>query len=145
MIQIRSITTKIYKQSTGSAAVEFALIIPCFLLLIFGLSVYASIYITLNGIQQLASEAVRASVAGLNDTERNQLAQAYISNNTSAYPFLNAQRLTMTSGTTGTTAPTYQVSLSYDMSGSFIYSVTSLLPLPPPHIVRSAAIQRGGY
>jgi hypothetical protein len=58
---------------------------------------------------------------------------------------LNAQKLTVKAGTTGTTAPTYQVSLAYDMSGSFIYRFTSLLPLPPPQIVRSAAIQRGGY
>jgi Flp pilus assembly protein TadG len=137
--------SRIYKQSTGSSAVEFALITPCFLLLIFGLSIYASIYVTLNGIQQLAAEAARASVAGLNDTERNQLAQAYISNNMGAYPFLNTQKLTITAGTTGTAAPTYQVSLAYDMSGSFIYSFTRLLPLPPPQIVRSAAIQRGGY
>jgi len=125
--------------------VEFALITPCFLLLIFGLSIYASIYVTLNGIQQLAAEAARASVAGLNDTERNELAQAYILNNTGAYPFLNAQKLTVTAGTTGTVAPTYQVSLTYDMSGSFIYTFTRMLPLPPPQIVRSAAIQRGGY
>ncbi len=145
MLQARSIAAQIYKQNVASSAVEFALVAPCFLLLIFGLSIYASIYVTLNGIQQLAAEAARASVAGLNDTERNQLAQAYISNNTGAYPFLNAQKLTVTAGTTGTTSPTYQVSLAYDMSGSFIYTFTSMFPLPPPQIVRSAAIQRGGY
>jgi Flp pilus assembly protein TadG len=145
MLTVRGNIFKLYKQTAASSAVEFALIMPCFLLLIFGLAIYASIYVTLNGIQQLAAEAARASVAGLNDTERNQLAQAYVSNNTGAYPFLNPQKLTLTSGTTGTTAPTYQVSLSYDMSGSFIYSLTTLLPLPPPQIVRSAAIQRGGY
>jgi len=145
MEQLRSSLPKLYRQNIASSAVEFALITPCFLMLIFGLSIYASIYVTLNGIQQLAAEAARASVAGLNDTERNQLAQAYISNNTGAYPFLNPQKLTVAAGTTGTAAPTYQVSLTYDMSGSFIYSFTRMFPLPPPQIVRSAAIQRGGY
>jgi Flp pilus assembly protein TadG len=96
MLQLKVQVSKLFKQDTASSAVEFALIAPCFLLLIFGLTIYASVFITLNGIQQLAAEAARSSVAGLNDTERNTLAQAYIANNTGAYPFINAQKLTVT-------------------------------------------------
>jgi len=145
MSSVQYTLQRLLQNNAASASVEFALVLPFFIMLLFGIVAYASVYMILNGVQQLASEAARASVGGLSDTERNQLALAYIAANTTAYPFLNAQKMVISSGTTGTSAPTYRVSISYDMSGSLIYNFIRLLPLPPPQVVRSAAIQRGGY
>jgi len=145
MSKAHSILQPLLQNNNASASVEFALILPFFIMLIFGIIAYASVYMILNGVQQLAAEAARASVGGLSDTERNQLALAYINTNTAAYPFLNPQKMVISSGTTGTLAPTYKVQISYDMTGSLIYDFIRFLPLPPPQLVRSAAIQRGGY
>jgi Flp pilus assembly protein TadG len=129
----------------GSSAVEFALVFPCFLLMLFA-SVCYGVYIgTLHSVQQLAAEAARASVAGMSATERASIAQNFVSGHLAAYPLLTPDRTTIS--VTEGTAPDYsfQVSVSFDMVGSVIYAFNGILPLPPALITRSAVVRRGGF
>ena len=128
----------------GASAVEFALVLPLFVLLIFGLVCYATIENMYIGTQELVSEAARASVAGLSDTERSSIVTAFISNNIGSYAFLDPNKLSVTSSTISTNPSTYRVNITYDMSGSFVYQFSNILPLPSPTIQRTAVVLNGG-
>jgi Flp pilus assembly protein TadG len=129
----------------ASSAVEFAMILPVFVTLLFGIVIFGSYIAVVHGVQQLAAEAARASVAGVSDSERNSLAQTYINGNVGSYPLLTASRLTLDQSVTDPATNSFSITLRYDLSGTFIYSLPSFVPAPATTVVRSAAIQRGGY
>lgn len=129
----------------GASAVEFAMILPVFLVLLIGIFAYGSYFALLHGLQQLTAEAARASIGGLTDGERQSLAQSSIATNVEKYPFLTAHDLTLTGAATDPATSTFSVTVSYDASGMLIFNLPNFIPMPPPIIVRTAAIQRGGY
>ena len=129
---------------SGAAAIEFALVVPVFFVLLFGIVVFGSYLAVVHSVQQLAAEAALAAVAGMSDTERNSLALAYINSNVSSYPLLVPSSLTLNNSVTSASS-VFQITLNYDLSSSFIYQLPSFVPSPPKTIIRSAAIQRGGY
>ncbi len=129
----------------GAIAVEFAIIAPVFLMIVFGIIMYGSYLAVIHGVQQLAAEAARSSVAGLNESERSTLANSYITGNANSYPLIDPARLTVNAATSGSDANVFVVTVNYDASAMFIYSLPTFVPAPSPTIVRSAAIPRGGY
>ncbi len=124
---------------------EFALIMPVLLALVFGIVVFGSYLAVVHGVQQLAAEAARSSVAGLSEAERSSLANGYVSANVAAYPLIMPGHLTVNAGTSESDANVFVVTVNYDASDMFIYSLPSFVPAPPRSIVRAAAIPRGGY
>jgi hypothetical protein len=58
---------------------------------------------------------------------------------------LSANRLTVQSAGTDAATGTFKVTVQYDASDMFIFNLPHLFPMPDPLIVRTAAIQRGGY
>src|SRR5690606_41507901 len=77
--------------TAASSAVEFALIAPVFLLLVFGALAYGIYFVAAHAVQQLAADAARAAVAGLTGTERTALAVAFVAINCGNYgPLLPA-------------------------------------------------------
>jgi Flp pilus assembly protein TadG len=128
----------------GATAVEFAMLLPLFLTLVFGIVVFGSYLTMVHGVQQLAAEAARSSVAGLTDSERGSLAASYVSLNASTYPLLNASSLTVNAAASTADPNVFVVTVNYDASGSFFYSLP-FVPAPPPIIARSAAIPYGGF
>jgi Flp pilus assembly protein TadG len=131
------------KCRNAASAIEFAILVPVFLLLVFGIVVFGSYLAMVHGVQQLAAEAARRSVAGLSDTERASLAAGYVSANAGSYPLIAADRLTVASATSG--ANVFVVTVDYDASSSFIYALPTFVPMPPSRIERSAAIPFGGF
>lgn len=129
----------------GAIAVEFAMIAPVFLMILFGIIMYGSYLSVVHGVGQLAAEAARSSVAGLNESERSSLANSYITGNVNAYPLIDPAHLTVNAATSGSDANVFVVTVNYDASGMFIYSLPTFVPAPSSTIVRSAAIPRGGY
>lgn len=128
----------------ATSAVEFAMVTPAFLLILFGIMAFGAVFGVYQGVQELVAEAARASVAGLSDAERDQLARSFIATNVGAYSFLDPQKLVVTtSAGSGTSA--FTVSIRYDMSGLFAFTMLQMLPLPSPTVLRSAVVQRGGY
>ncbi|MBN8969166.1 MAG: pilus assembly protein [Rhizobiales bacterium] len=130
---------------SGASAVEFALILPVLLMLVFGIVVFGSYLAVVHGVQQLAAEAARSSVAGLSEAERSSLASGYITTNVASYPLIAPSHLTVNAATSRSDANVFVVTVNYDASDMFIYSLPSFVPAPPRRIVRAAAIPRGGY
>jgi Flp pilus assembly protein TadG len=133
------------RSEQGTSAVEFAIVMPLFLVLVLGIIVYGSYLAVIHGLQQLAAEAARASVPGLSDVERSSLAQSYITSTAASYPLIMPRQLRVNAAPAPANANVFVVTLNYDASGMFIYALPNLVPLPSPNIVRSAAIQRGGF
>ena len=129
----------------AASAVEFAILLPLFLLLVFGIVIFGSYLAMVHGVQQLAAEAARRSIAGLNDAERGSLAAGYVSANAASYPLIAANRLTVTSAKSGSDANVFVVTVDYDASRSFIFDLPTFVPMPPSRIERSAAIPFGGF
>ena len=136
---------KFWAARDGAIAVEFAMIAPVFLLIVFGIIVYGSYLSVVHGVQQLAAEAARSSVAGLNEGERSTLANSYVTGNVNSYPLIDPAHLTVNAATSASDANVFIVTVNYDASGMFIYSLPTFVPAPSSTIVRSAAIPRGGY
>lgn len=136
---------RLLKDRAAAAAVEFALLFPLSIILLFGIIVYGSYLAVIHGVQQLAAEAARSSIAGLSDSERASLAQGYVTANVAYYPFIAPERLSVSAAASPSDDTVFVVTVSYDDSDSFIFSLPSVIPLPASTIVRSAVIPRGGY
>lgn len=126
----------------GVATVEFALLAPVLFFILFGIICFGLIFGTYNAVQQLAAESARASVSGLNAAERDQLARSYVAKNVGAYGLLDSKKVTVA---TSSQASAFQVSVSYDMTGSIAFKLYNVLAASSPTITRSAAIQNGGF
>jgi Flp pilus assembly protein TadG len=129
----------------GASAVEFAIVFPLLLTMLFGIIVFGSYLAVVHGVQQLAAEAARAAIAGLTNAERTALAQANITTNAPGYVLISPSRLTVARASTDAAGAVFTVELRYDASDMFIFNLPSFVPAPSPTIVRAAVIQRGGY
>jgi Flp pilus assembly protein TadG len=129
----------------ATSAVEFALVMPLFLMLVFGIVVYGSYLAVVHGVQQLAAEAARSSIAGLTETERSSLAQSYVTTNAASYPLIVPTNLAVNAATSASDANVFVVTVNYNAAGMFIFSLPTFVPAPATQISRSAAIPRGGY
>ncbi|QCI64264.1 TadE/TadG family type IV pilus assembly protein [Phreatobacter stygius] len=145
MSRIWKLLCRFRHRQEGASAVEFAIVVPVFLMILFGIIIFGGYLSVVHSVQQLAAEAARASIGGLSDNERTALANSNIQTQAGFYPFIERSRLVVESASTNAATSTFTVRLRYDASQSFIYSLPSLVPMPSPQIVRSAAIQRGGY
>lgn len=133
-----------FRCGRATSAVEFSLMLPLFLTLVFGIVVFGAYLAMVHGVQQLAAEAARSSVAGLSDAERNSLATSYVAGNVSTYPLLDANKISVRAAPSPADSNVYVVTVNYDASSSFIYSLP-FVPIPPSPIARSAAIPYGGF
>lgn len=128
----------------GSAAIEFALVAPVFLMMLLGILVYGLYFGLSHSVQQLAAQAARVSIAGLNDSERSNLAQTYLAENAQFYPMIDDRRLTFTTGPAPDESDVFVVTLRYDLTDTVLDLFPAIMPAHP-EIDASAAIQRGGY
>jgi Flp pilus assembly protein TadG len=129
----------------AAIAVEFAFVAPVLLMMLFGIVGYGHVFGVYHGVQQIAAEAARASIAGLDDAERERLARAFVARHASSYPFLDPSKLTVRTTVTGAPAPSFEVAVRYDFSDSAFNRLGSLVSLPLPVVERRAVVQRGGY
>jgi Flp pilus assembly protein TadG len=128
----------------GASAVEFAMLLPLFLTLVFGIVVFGSYLAVVHGLQQLAAEAARSSIAGMSTSERSSIATSYVSTNVGTYPLISASNISVNAATSPSDPNVFVVTVTYNASGMFIYSLP-FVPAPSPTIVRSAAIPFGGF
>jgi Flp pilus assembly protein TadG len=96
-------------------------------------------------VQQLAAEAARASVQGLTETERADLAKTQVASIVGSYPLIDPNYLTVSAAALPNDANLFNVSISYDASRSIVFAFEGLIPMPPKTIARSAVVRRGGY
>jgi Flp pilus assembly protein TadG len=128
----------------GASAVEFAMLLPLFLAMVFGIVIFGSYLAVVHGLQQLAAEAARSSIAGMSASERSSLATSYVSTNVGTYPLISANSVSVNAATSPSDPNVFVVTVTYNASGMFIYSLP-FVPAPSRTIVRSAAIPFGGF
>lgn len=130
---------------SGANAVEFALLAPVMMLLLFGIIAFGYIFGVYHGVQQIASEAARASVSGLTDPERATIARDFVASNVPAYALLDPDRLTVVAGPGAPPRQSFEVAIRYDLSGTLIADLAALIALKAPQVERRAVVLRGGY
>lgn len=130
--------------NSGAAAVEFAVVFPLFLVTTLAILAYGIYFGAAHSVQQLAADAARSSVPGLNEAERKQLSQSYVSANAASYPLLTANKVTVTTTAGATNPADMVVKVTYDSTALPIWGFSNLIPLPSPIIERVAVIHRGG-
>ncbi len=129
----------------GSTAVEFALIFPVALIFFCGVLAYGLYFGAAHSVQQLAADAARASVSGLNDTERASIARTHAAASGGEYPLLKADRISVSAQSLASDPSQFEVKVSYDSRDLPIWVLSGLVPLPSRTIERTAIIKRGGY
>ena len=134
-----------WRDYRGASAVEFALILPVFMLIMVGTLSYGLYFGAAHSVQQLAAEAARATVSGLTPVERALLAQDSVNTSLPNYSMIQPERIAVTVGAHASNADLFDVAVTYDASNMPIWIFEGLLPLPPKVIQRAAVVRRGGY
>jgi len=129
----------------GASAIEFAIVLPVFVLIVFGILTYGIYLGSAHSVEQLAADAARVSIAGLTDAERTQIVTNYVSANAKTYPLLKAEKVAVVAGPIPSDTSQFRVSVRFDARDLPIWAMEGLLPLPDRTIERSAVIKRGGY
>ena len=128
----------------ATAAVEFAMLCPLYLLLIMGMSAYGIYFGASHSVQQLSADAARSAVAGVSSSERETLASGFIARNAAGYPFIDPDRLSVEVGDSPTDSNQFDVTVSYEASHLPIWNLFDRLPMPDQTIRRRATVRIGG-
>ncbi|KKC37919.1 hypothetical protein WH87_09660 [Devosia epidermidihirudinis] len=132
------------RDTRGTSAVEFALLTPVFLLLLTGMLAYGIYFGAAHSIQQLAADAARTSIAGLNAGERDRLVRDFLTANAGDYMLIDRRRLVFSIGDKINDSSQYSVTLRYDATNLPIWNLYPPLPMPNPQIAYSSTIRKGG-
>jgi Flp pilus assembly protein TadG len=129
----------------GASAIEFAIVLPVFLLIVLGILTYGIYLGSVHSVEQLAADAARASVAGLSDGERVQIAKQHVTTNADGYPLLNASKIAVEAGPSPLDSSQFRVLVRFDASDLPIWVMSGIVPMPDRIIERTSVIKRGGY
>lgn len=130
----------------GTAAIEFAIVLPVFLVVMLGILAYGIYFAAAHSTAQLAAEAARASVAGLTDAERSNLARTSVTANLANYGVLiDPSKVTVEAAPVASDVTEFRVAVRYQAHDLPIWSFAPFLPLPSETIERTAVVKRGGY
>ncbi len=121
------------------------MVAPVLLLMVMGMLCFGFYYTYLHELQELASSAARASVAGLSQAERDSLARSYVANAISNSMLLLSSDLTITTTTSGTPAEFYAVTLAYNMKDTPLPLMAGFVHLNASNISRTSTVQFGYY
>jgi Flp pilus assembly protein TadG len=130
--------------NSGAAAVEMAIVFPLFLTVVLGILSYGIYFGAAHSTQQLAADAARASIAGLDAQERAALANGFVHDNAANYPLLWPQKVQSKAEPSATSANDFIVTVTYDASNLPIWGLGHFVPLPTETIERVAVVRRGG-
>lgn len=120
--------------------VEFALLAPIFVTLLFGMLGYGQYFYLSHSLQQIANNAARATIAGITTDERTTIAGEAVLREAKAHGSLVAARLTSSvADQNGYTT----VTVRYDASNIALLR-TGVFPAPGTTIERRALIRNGG-
>lgn len=117
------------RDPSGAVAIEFVLIAPILLTLLFGIVTLGYFMGVSHSVSQLAAGAARTSVAGLDQTERASLANAYLDEAGSRYPLLVADAVTSTVTFDSGVTDGVTVAVSYAVDGSILDIANNFLGL----------------
>ena len=120
---------------------EFALLMPLLLAIVFGIITYGLYFTVLIAVTEAAAVGARASVAGLDCTERQNLATAAVNSFFSDYGgFLTTTPPVTTTCGTGT----FQVAVSYDITNFNLGLMGGFVPVPSTNPSATVTVSTGG-
>lgn len=133
---------KFGEDRAGTALVEFALVCPMLIILVVGMLGWGAYFWMAHSVQQVANDAARAAVAGLNSAERASLARAAAAEGAADYAGLDTAlvKTTVTERSDRTV-----VAVSYDASNTVVFAFSKIAPMPSSMITRQASVRLGGY
>lgn len=135
--------SRLSKDSAGTSALEFAIIAPLFFLVLFTLIAYGLYLSVTHSVQQVAADAARTAVAGLNPAERVTLVNRYLDNSRLDYAFLNRRKMNVVVAEDPGNLDQFTVTISYDTSDLPIWNLFTFV-LPQKKIERYATVRVGG-
>jgi Flp pilus assembly protein TadG len=124
----------------GASVVEFALVLPLFGCLLYGVLGYGQYFLLAHNVQQLANDAARATVAGLSADERRTLATTSVGNEIASLHTIRPADVTTA---IEETSDTVTVRVRLDATNVPLFRNT-LVPMPDPVIERRAVVRPGG-
>ncbi len=134
---LRAIRRAVSEDRRGAVLVEAALALPVLITLLLGVVTYAGWFMAAHSLQQVANEAARASVEGLDAIERRQIVDATVAESVLHAGALDPDLVTVQTGIEGAY---YRVTLVYDTTRARLFE-NSLIPLPGKTIAREAIVQ----
>lgn len=135
--------TRLSKDRAGTSALEFAIIAPLFFLALFTLIAYGIYLSVTHSVQQIAADAARTAVAGLNPAERVTLVNRYIHTSRLDYSFINRAKMQVVVTDDPGNPEQFTVTVSYDSSDLPIWKLFTFA-LPHEKIERYATVRVGG-
>jgi Flp pilus assembly protein TadG len=133
-------------ERSGTAALEFALVIPVFMTLVIGIMTFALYFGAFVAVANAASDGARASVPGLSATERTSFALQAARTSFQGYaPFLSAAFLTVTAKPDPADLQRFQVTASYDFRNFDVLKISSLVAAPLAAPAMTTTVATAGY
>jgi Flp pilus assembly protein TadG len=133
------------KDCRGVAAIEFAILAPVLLMILFGISAYGIYFSAVSSLQELTADAARASVAGISAAERQTIVTNYVAQSSPNYRLLSRNAITVTTAPFPGDPTRYSVTLRTDISSLPLQTTTGFFPMPSGVIQRTAVVRIGGY
>jgi len=133
-----------FSSRSGTSPVEYALLAPLFIMLFLGMAGYGVYLGASHSVHQIAADAARIAIAGLNEAERRMLAADFIRRNASSYLFVDPEKLTIDTCDSANDSGQFVVALSYDAGALPIWSLLHGLPIQGKTIFRQSTIRIGG-
>src|SRR6218665_827229 len=99
---------------SGSSAVEFAIVAPILFMSLLSLIAYGIYLSAAHSVQQIAANAARTAVAGLNEAEREQLVRDFLNKSTMEHALLQKSNFTMNVKEDPKNPNQFTVSIDYD-------------------------------
>ena len=127
------------------AALEFALVAPALLMLVFSIIIYSFWFAALLGVRHAAAEGARAAMAGLSSDERSTLARTRAQSVVDGYGTLLSSGGTpqIEAGADGTGL--FKVEVRYNMSNSPLMRYASFIPMPSSTLAATVIVTNGSY
>jgi Flp pilus assembly protein TadG len=138
------ITSRILSEQDGNAAIEFALIVPVLLALFAGMVAFGIYLGASHNLKHIASEAARASIAGVSDQERIDLARRRVADALTEGAMFKPGTVLVSVGPNPADASLFTVTLTFDAKSLGFSGFSGLIPLPPDLIQSTVNVRRGG-
>jgi Flp pilus assembly protein TadG len=145
MNRVRSAAAALRRNKAGAAAVEFALLAPVLLMLIFAIIIYSLYFATYLGVRQATMEGARTAMMGMSTAERQTLATTQVTTVLAAYGSLLGSNATPTITTSVPATGLFEVTVTVNLSASPIFGYMTLLPKPNPTITYQVIVANGSY
>lgn len=127
--RLATATRRFCDDSTGAVAVEFVLLAPILFALILGIITLGFYMGVSHSVHQLAAGAARASVAGLDETERRDIANTYLAEGATRYPLLKDDALTTSLDYSADAMGSITVNVTYAAAGTLLDVANGFLNL----------------